>query len=363
MRILFNLGSMTKGGAERVVANLSDYFTKVGNEVAIVISTEKSSYYELNEKVELYGLDDAKKSNNFIFKNFFRIKKLKNIIKIEKPDIIVSFLPEPSYRLLLLKLFNRKLKVIVSVRNDPKVEYKSIVSKMIMKLLYPLADGFVFQTDEAKEYFDKKIQDNSIVIPNPLGQQFVDAKTSEKKEKIIISVGRLEPQKNQKNLIEAFGNIADEIPEYKLVIYGEGPLRNELESLIIQKKMENRVLLPGNTNSIIEELNKSEIFVLSSDYEGMPNALMEAMAMGLACISTDCPCGGPKYLIENDYNGILINVNDVDAIGNSIKLLIDNENMRRNISKNCMNIRERLKPQKIYNIWEEYIYGIGGKYN
>lgn len=355
MKILFNLGSMAKGGAERVVANLSDYFIRNGNEVSIVTTIKKRSYYELNEKVELYGLDDIKRGRNFLTKNLIRIKRLNEIVKLKKPDIILSFLPEPSYRMLLLKLCNRKLKVIVSVRNDPKIEYKSIRNRIVMKLLYPLADGFVFQTDEAKEYFNNKIQNNSIVIPNPLGKQFVNAKINNKKEKIIISVGRLEPQKNQKMLIKAFANIADEIPEYKLIIYGEGTLRRDLEMLIVQEELEDRVLLPGSIDNIIDELNKAEVFVLSSDYEGMPNALMEAMAMGLPCISTDCPCGGPKYLFGEEKKGILVKPNDISDLSSKMKYLLNNEQEKNNLSKNAIKIREVLNPDRIQMIWEKYI--------
>ena len=133
MKILFTTGSMNKGGAERVVANLSNFLSK-DNEVAIAISINGTSEYELDKKIKFYTLDKESVSENIILKNIKRIIELNKIIKEYKPDIIISFLPEPSYRVLFLRIFN-KVPVIVSVRNDPKIEYKSKASKMIMKLL------------------------------------------------------------------------------------------------------------------------------------------------------------------------------------------------------------------------------------
>ena len=120
MRILFTLGTLNKGGAERVVANISNYLAKRNNEIHIVTTLKEKSFYKLNEKINLYGLDNRIKYN-FIMKNIKRLKKLKKILEEINPDVIISFLPEPSYRILFLKMFNHKLKVIVSVRNDPKI--------------------------------------------------------------------------------------------------------------------------------------------------------------------------------------------------------------------------------------------------
>lgn len=356
MKILFNLGTLRKGGAERVVTNLSNYLSKDNNEISIVTSVAKEkSYYKINDEVKIYGLDEKNKNENFLTKNINRIMRLNDIIKNINPDVIVSFLPEPSYRVLFLKLLNRKLKVIVSVRNDPKIEYKNKINRLVMKILYPLADGFVFQTQEAKEYFNKKIQDKSVIIPNPLNEEFIHAIINKNKNKVIINVGRLEEQKNQEMLIKAFSEVCKKHPEYKLVIYGEGSLREKLTNLISKLDLQNKVFLPGNVDDVIEKLNEAEIFVLSSHYEGMPNALMEAMAMGVACISTDCPCGGPKFLIRQNENGILIKNDDYMELSEKIEYLVENENVRDKISSNATKIREDLNPIKINLSWKQFI--------
>lgn len=352
MKILFNMGSLQKGGAERVATNLCNYLVN-NNDISIVTTIKAESAYPLDEKVKVYNLDDNKPNSNFIIKNIKRIRALNKVIKEIEPDTIVSFLPEPSYRVLFLKIFNRKLKIIVSVRNDPKIEYASKINKIVMRVLYSLADGFVFQTKEAKEYFSKKIQERSVIIPNSINEEFINADISNEKQNIIVNVGRLEEQKNQELLIKAFIPIAKKY-DYKLIIYGEGNTRKKLETLVKENDLEEKVFLQGNTDNIKEKLNEAQIFVLTSKYEGMPNALMEAMAMGLACISTDCPCGGPKFLIKNNYNGILVD-NDINILSETIENLIIDENKRKKIAKNAVQIREKLNPDKINNEWKKYI--------
>ena len=365
MKILFNLGTLRKGGAERVVANLSNYLAENNNDVSIVISVEKQSYYKLNNNVKLYGLDRKKASNNFLIKNISRLKRLNHIVRTIKPDIIISFLPEPSYRVLALKLFNRKLKVIVSVRNDPKIEYKTKINRIVMKILYPLADGFVFQTKEAKEYFSKNIQQKSVIIPNPIDKKIIQRKVyTGKKEKKIVAVGRLVEQKNHELLINAFNLVKDQIPEYNLIIYGEGSLREKLQEQIERLNLKERVFLPGNVDNIADKIENASLFVLSSNYEGMPNALMEAMALGLICISTDCPCGGPRFLIENNVNGYLINVGKEKELANKIKeIIVDTKQEKlEEVSNNARKKMLQMSEEKIGEIWFKYICSVTKKH-
>lgn len=317
---------------------------------------EKKSYYKLNDKVKLYGLDEGKISKNIIVKNYRRVKKLHNIVNQINPNVIISFLPEPSYRILFLKLLNRKLKVIVSVRNDPKVEYRSIVNRCVMKILYPLADGFIFQTQEAKEYFSPKIQNKSIIIPNPINEEFICEPYNKERKKIIVTVGRLEEQKNHKMLIEAFSKLPEQFNKYKLIIYGEGSLRNELTKQINTLGLENRVILMGEVDNIKEEIYKSSLFVLSSQYEGMPNALMEAMALGIPCISTDCPCGGPRFLINNNINGFLVKNKNSEEMTVKIQYLLDMDQAKtKDIINRAQEKINEIKPSKIYSMWLNFI--------
>ena len=356
MRILFCIGCMNKGGAERVIANLANYFSNQ-NEVAIAITIKDTSKYELDKNISFYTLDQEKNVNTIIIKNIKRINKLNSIINEFKPDIIVSFLPEPSYRVLTLRIL-KKIPVIVSVRNDPKIEYKSFINKIMMKILYPLADGFVFQTEEEKKYFSKKIQKKSVVIPNPIADEFIVSPFSGEREMTIVNVGRLTKQKNQYNLIKAFYIFQKKHDTYKLFIYGDGELKEELNNLISELGLKEKVFLKGNVDNIKESIYKSNIFVLSSDYEGMPNALMEAMALGIPCISTDSPCGGPKFLIDNEENGLLVPINDVNSLANAMDYLAENKNIATKLGNNANKIGKELKCEKINKKWIDYILKI-----
>ena len=357
MKIVFCLGSMGKGGAERVVANLSNYLVKKEHQITIITTISGNSVYPLNKKIKHDYLDEQTNKQNFILKNIDRVKKLKKYLIEINPDIIVSLLPEPSFRVLFLKDSIKK-PIIVSVRNDPKIEYRSKKIKKIMDYLYPKADGFIFQTEQAKQYFTSKIQSKSTIIPNPISEEFIKEGETVQKEKVIITIGRLEEQKNQKLLIEAFEEIYHQFPEYQLHIYGEGSLRKELQRVIDERHLENCVKLLGETNEIKEKLEKSEIFVLASNYEGMPNTLMEAMAVGLPCIATDCPCGGPAFLIQDNKNGKLVRINEKQELVEAIKELIENETTRQKLAQEAKKIRMVLNPNKIYQQWEEYIIKI-----
>ena len=357
MRILFCIGCMNKGGAERVIANLANYFSNQ-NEVAIAITIKDTSKYELDKNISFYTLDQEKNVNTIIIKNIKRINKLNSIINEFKPDIIVSFLPEPSYRVLTLRIL-KKIPVIVSVRNDPKIEYKSFINKIMMKILYPLADGFVFQTEEAKKYFSKKIQKKSIIIPNPLKEEYVTReKYFGKREKTIVTVGRLEEQKNHELLINAFKELEKEINGYKLIIYGDGSLRTKLEKQIEELQLNEKVILYGEIEDIPNKIEKASVFVLPSKFEGMPNALMEAMALGIPCIATDCPCGGVRDLIVHRENGFLISNNNLDELKKAIRYVINNPKEASKYGNNAIKICLKYNPKKINNLWKQFIQKI-----
>lgn len=357
MKILFCLGSMTKGGAERVIANLTNYLV---NEyyISIVVTPPDESSYELDKRINFYTLDKKEdKKNGIIKRNIRRIVRLKRIIKEDNPNIIVSLLPEPTYRVMFLNLFLRK-KVIISVRNDPNVEYNNIFKKILVKLLYSRANGFIFQTEDAKMFFSKKIQDKSIIIPNPIADEFIVEPFNGKRKNKIVSVGRLTKQKNQLNLIKAFFIFEKKYSDYKLYIYGEGELHEELDNEIKKMNLNNKVFLEGNVNDIKNRIYDSKMFVLSSDYEGMPNALMEAMALGIPCISTNCPCGGPKFLIKDKQNGLLVPVNDIDALEKTMEYIADNELISTKMGISANKIGKELNCKQINKRWIDYILKI-----
>lgn len=353
MKILFYIGNLRKGGAERVVATLSNKLVEK-NEVIIITTTDEKIEYSLNKSIKLFNLKNFDGNKNPLVKNIIYLKRLKDYIKEIDPDIILGFLPEPSYRLLILKPFI-KSPVIISDRNDPKIEYASLKSRTIMKFLYKRADGFVFQTDEARDYFCKKIQDKSIVIANPVDDRFLKTKYVGYKSTEFINVGRLNEQKNQILLIESFKDVIKKYPNYKLLIYGEGSLKNELSMYIKDNKLNNNVKLCGNVDDIENILKDKKGFILSSKYEGMPNALMEAMAVGVPCISTDCPCGGPRELIKNNINGLLVKSNDKNELVSAMYKIIENDKMCKKIAMSAKKNMNNYSCDKIVSKWFEFM--------
>ena len=252
-----------------------------------------------------------------------------------------------------------KFPVIVCERNDPNIilgKYRPLLISKFRDFVFHLADGAVFQTDNAKNYFSKSIQKKSCVILNPLNTDNLPDLYTGDRDNCIVNVGRLTEQKNQKLLIRSFSLIADQFPDFVLKIFGDGPEKNNLELLINELGLDNRVELMGNVCNVTDKIYKSRLFVFSSDYEGLPNALAEAMALGLPCVSTDCSPGGARMLIDNGINGTIVPVNDPVALSNAIKELLDDRAKSDMYSKNAFCIRDKLSLSLIVSQWEEYFY-------
>lgn len=353
MNIMFCLGSLGIGGAERVITNLANTFIKdKKNKVSIVVSTPKEKVYQLNSRIR-YEVIDSLDEKNKIRKIIKRVKKTKELIKNIDPDIIVVFLPEPSIRISMLKK-QLKIPTIISVRDDPKVDYKKLKMYLPMKLFFNNADAFVFQTVEQKEFFSKSIQNKSTIIFNPINDKFICCPYEGKRNKKIISAGRLLPQKNQKLLIDAFSIVNKKYPEYELHIFGEGDLREELQQQIDDLNLSNKVFLDGLTDNIKDELYEARMFVLSSRHEGLPNALLEAMAIGTPCITTRFSGGGAEAIVKNGENGLLVG-NNITELSDAILYYIENEDESIKLGKNASNEMKKYTQDEITKQWFNYI--------
>lgn len=362
MKILFNCLTMEKGGAERVIALLANEFSKE-NDVSIISLMRSEDAYGLEPKVKRLRVDGSSHKTDNKFRKItrklsvVRLSRMRKMIISEGPDIIISFLPEPSLKLMLLSKFSKKIRdipKIISIRNDPKKEFSKPMVKRIMKKLYKDADGMVYQTEDAKNYFGGIIKTkHQEIIQNPIDpDMLIKPKKDGQRKNIIISVGRLEEQKNHEMLIRAFADtLKEKEHDYSLKICGEGSLRNYLQKLINELGLADRIVLVGQVDNIQKELNEAKIFVLSSRYEGMPNALIEAMAMRLPCISTDCPCGGPRSLIENGKNGILVENENKKVLSEAMLDLMGDRNKREIISRNAVLIRKKNNVGKIAGEW------------
>lgn len=354
-KIFLYIDMMYRGGAQRVMNNLATYFTTQGWEVILCndfLQDNTIPQYEVLPTVKRLYL--AKKiEGNAIIKNIHRIIKLRNLIKVEKPDCVLSFLGRPNQRMLIATI-GLKTKKIVSVRNDPQREYGKGVRRIIAKTLFRLADGCVFQTEDAKQYFPFCVQRKAAIIFNPVDKRFFQISDLDERQN-IVTVGRLEKQKNHALLIDAFCEIAKLFPKQKLILYGDGLLLPKLQERARDKGIDGQVVFAGNMDNIEEYLARAKVFVLSSNYEGMPNALMEAMASGVPCIATDCPCGGSRMLLQNGKAGYLVPCNNKEALAKALSAVLSSTELQYLFSMRARDAAQYFKAEIIYDQWERYI--------
>ena len=353
MKITIFISALSGGGAERVTCNLANYLSDFGHTVEILTMGDAPVAEPLRENVKHTTLLSNKEKSNFLLNNAKRIFRLGRHMKKEPVDAYVVMLPKTTQLMLRLS-FLTKAPIIVSERADPKV-YSSRTQKSLQKLASK-ASGWVFQTNEARDWYLPHLRGTSQkIIPNAINPVFLRAPYTGDRARVIVGTGRLNEQKNFALLISSFALIANKFPEYKLVIYGKGSLLESLQSLAREKGIADRVEFPGFVSDMPQRLERASLFVLSSDYEGMPNALMEAMALGLPCVSTDCGGGGARFLIQSGENGILVPQKDELKMAEAIQKILTDKEFAAKLGNNARKIQQTLAPEKIYGEWEQFI--------
>ena len=347
-KYLFFVGTLSSGGAERVISILSSKMADCDMCVEILTYYDMPIFYEIHSKVRVSCIEQLTGTKN----------KIKNLIWLRKyfkenAKVVISFLAPFNMMALVANLFTG-IPIIVADRNDPTRVPTNIVLRKIRDYLYHLADGVVLQTKKNQAYFSKKVQQKSVVIYNPINLgKYSGAALNNEKDKVFVTAGRLMPQKNQETMIKAFAKVVKRYPDYRLKIFGDGPSREKLEQLIKSQELENNIFLPGNTKSLHEEIKNARAFVLSSDYEGMPNALIEAMCLGLPVISTKV--SGATDLIKDHENGLLIEISDEEALAHSMLELIEKPELAEKLAKNAVKINNLLELNEIMAQWIQFI--------
>lgn len=217
-------------------------------------------------------------------------------------------------------------------------------------------DGLVFQSEGARDFFDGSVKKKSVVIHNSVNVLQEKYPVPSVREKRIVNVGRLHPQKNQKLLVDAFAKISKSFPDYKLEIYGDGELHDKLQKQIIDLGLKDRIVIYPSRKDLWDCIYKASLFVLSSDYEGMPNALMEAMALGLPCISTDCRPGGAKTLINEGENGYIVPLGDVDALAKKMEYMLSYKEDVERMAQNARHLQDTHSDKAIFDMWNKFLH-------
>lgn len=358
MKVGFLINDLNAGGAERATVSLANHFANHGTETKIITFRESESFYELDKKVKhcKVGFDEIDHSLSLrrligAVKRMFRIR---SYIKSLDLDVLIGMSFSMTWYTVFATLFTHT-KSIGTERNNPYKYKSSVFNTILRKVFYRLCNGYIFQTKKSALFFNSKLRKNDIIIPNAIFNEKIYQMTPPaEREKIICAVGRLTEQKRFDLLIEAFNSIKDKIPGYKMIIFGEGELRESLEAQINKFNLSDRIFLPGTNQDAIKFVNRSSVFVLSSDMEGMPNALMEALAMGVPCVSTRCDMG-PEELIENEKSGILVPVGSADEIAGAILKIINDSEFADKISKNARDLINTHSIDVISNRWLDYI--------
>lgn len=345
LKITFVTATLTSGGSERVMSIVANKMQERGYEVEIVCLNDQIVFYPINEGIKITHVE-VESGTKSLPKKLWWFRKY---IKQTQPDVVVAFMVS-VYTVTLLALMGVKIPVISSVRNDPA--YSNLRKKITRKILLPRSAHVVVQTQQIKQFFNKNIQKMTTVIYNPVNEKVFELQPIEKENR-IISVGRLYLQKDQKMMIEAFAKVSEKFPQWSLVIFGEGPEREALELLVERLKVKDKVSLPGRSENIIDELNKSKVFCLSSIYEGMSNALVEAICVGLPIVTTKV--SGTEELIQDGENGFTVNIGDTDAMATALTKLLGDEGLQKQFAENNKAQASKFETDAIVDQWEEVI--------
>lgn len=366
MKITIFTSALILGGTERVASNLANELVKNGHEVEILslFHVDKPAY-ELDNRVSRYELtsDDGKAPNRFvgIYRHIKRYFALIKYTRKSDTDKYLVMLRLPVYMLLSLKGITFNSPVVFSERGTPEETYAaSRMKKWISKRLLKRANGAVFQTDYALNYYSNEyLKCKGVVILNPINEKLIEASTtassSDYEERAFICVGRLTTQKNQKLLLKAFSLIHSKVPEYSLKLIGTGEDKSMLVELSRDLGIIDKVVFTGKLDNYKDIYRKGNIFVLSSLHEGLPNALIEAMVMGLPCVSTDCAGMGPRFLIEDGINGFLVPLNNEVLMADRMLILTRDKQLASTLGNNAKKLREKVEPNLVFSQWIDYL--------
>lgn len=362
MRIALVISSLNSGGAERVMSELANYWIKLGYEVSFftLASPKITPFYNLDSKIKIQQLDQINLSHHSFFRRAFSIFKriffLRKALKNFHPDLIISFIDTINIMTILAST-RLNIPVIVSERIDPTHHKIPHLYHWLRLKLYLKAKFLVVQTLNASNFFPESFRKFTHIIPNPVAKTTYIKKNINLPVQHLISVGRLNIQKDHKTLLFAFAElIFIHKQDIHLTIYGEGSERKNLEDLINKLGLQGKVSLPGVVSNIYQEISLGDIFIFPSLYEGFPNALCEAMSVGIPVIASHC--SGNVDVVRDGIDGFLFPIGDISILVSKIITLIENEHIRRLFSQNALTVVERFNSQSILESWNQLVCNV-----
>ena len=348
-KLIIYIGTLQSGGAERVVSELSSMYADYFKEVVLLTYYDAPVFYHIDPRVKIDCIEKLTGTTN----KLSNARRLRSYVKREKPDVFLSFLM-PFNMMAIASLAFTGTKIVVCERQDPS-DVKTPLLRVIRNFLYHFCSRIEVQTQKGKDYFSKSIQKKITVIPNPnhITREERELAINSPKEYKVAIVGRLIPLKNHRMLINAFAQAHKIHPEYRLDIYGEGEMRTEISNQIEEIGLEKTVILRGRTDNVPSALASARIFVLCSNVEGMPNALMEAVALGVPSIATDV--SGVRDIINDGEDGFIIPVGDEAALEKKLLQLMDSEDLQRKFAVSSAVVVEKFDKKKIFGQWLDLV--------
>ena len=357
MKIGFLINDLSSGGAEHATCSLANYFADSGIDTTIVTVNNCTPFYKVNDNVKLKSLisDDIEKKAG-IKRALSSLKKafsMRKQIKDFDFDIVIGMSNVMTYYLVFSTVFT-KTKCIGTERSNPYRHMNTPIHTLLRKTSAKLADGYIFQTEEQKSFFPEPFKNDSVIIPNAVFNEFAyDTVPVSKRTKIITTMGRLHIDKAHDILIRAFNKIHPSFPDYKLLIFGEGEEEDNLTNLIKELNAGEFIELKKSRDDAIKTVAESSAFVLTSRYEGMSNALLEAMFCGVPCVAVD-NSQGTRDMIENYKNGIIVNIDDIEGIAKAISDILENPDFSEKLSENAFDSTRKYSMESIGSLWIDY---------
>ncbi len=350
--VIFVTISMTAGGTERVISVLANEAARLGRHVTIMLIGDDRVEYSLDDNIDVISVSKA--TGGSLIGRIKRILAMRKVIKDSHGADVIA-MGSSAAIFTLVSSVGLKNKVVVSERNDPgRFNHKPIGKSMnfIRDHLYRHAHRVILQTEDAKAFFSRKVINKSRILMNPLPEEIFEKDIHQEREKTIISSGRLTIYKGFDHLIDSFSIFYKKHPEYRLKIFGKGELEDILQKHIDDIGLSGKAILCGFSDNVYEELVHGGMYVSSSISEGVSNALMEALTLGIPVIATDCPVGGSRMCIQDGENGILVKVGDINALAESMCRVAEDKEFRDRITEQAVTKSKDWSVSKVWKQWE-----------
>lgn len=345
------LGGKGWGGAHRVVCILANYFAEKGYSVTIIVWRDTPVNYSLDKRIKIEWLHCQINRELDMLKACLKTRKL---LKGHKGAYLFAFMSRMATYAVFYTL-GTGVKVIGSERTDPKTEPHKAIFRWLRNCAFGFLYRSVYQTPDALAYFPKRAQKHGCVIPNPITPNLPDRYQGVRKKE-FVTFCRIDNQKNLPMMIDAFCVVHKKYPDYILRIYGTGLIEKNIKQYIHSKQADSYISMEGFAKEIHNKIIDVSGYLSSSNYEGLSNSMLEALAIGLPCVCTDCPIGGARMMIQDGVNGLLVPLRDSEAMARAILKLIEEPELSKRLSIQAEKIKDNLNEKVICEKWEKLLY-------